>query len=223
MAAGKGVVVELDFAALDGAELLYGTAERFLKELDNLPFSPLAEAQHFAGKPYAEAFQAYLGRHKSKKTAGKAAKDFPLLFEGVLEREVPKALTVGFGNFVKALVGKGLKVVISSRIGPEVLQSSFAALTKDGVVFYRDDSAAYGCTSSETWARIARVNGLDRFSTVAVTGSGLGVRSALRVGMRPMAVLWDHVAYQDYSGVAETVADLNAAAAKAAFRLLKVV
>ena len=42
--------------------------------------------------------------------------------------------------------------------------------------------------------------------TVAITGSGNGVRSALVAGMPAIAIIHDHVAYQDFGG-ADVVAD----------------
>ena len=48
----------------------------------------------------------------------------------------------------------------------------------------------------------------------AVTGSGLGVKSALVAGMRSVAVMNDRVAYQDFGGAGEIVDGLSAKAAK---------
>ena len=44
----KGVIVEFDFAAMNGAELLYKTAETVLTE-GEIPFDVRIEAQYLAG------------------------------------------------------------------------------------------------------------------------------------------------------------------------------
>ena len=40
----KGVIVEFDFAAMDGAELLFSVTKRFLSALDKIPFDERIEA-----------------------------------------------------------------------------------------------------------------------------------------------------------------------------------
>ena len=57
---------------------------------------------------------------------------------------------------------------------------------------------------------------------IAVTGSGYGVKAALRAGFRSLAVVNDRVAYQDFSGVDGMVRKLDAAAAKTALGILRV-
>ena len=54
----KGVIVEFDFAVLNGAELLYQTTEALLKEND-IPFSTRVEAQHLAGGNYQGGLAEY--------------------------------------------------------------------------------------------------------------------------------------------------------------------
>ena len=45
----KGVIVEFDFAAMDGAKLLFTITKNFLSALDKIPFDERIEAQHLAG------------------------------------------------------------------------------------------------------------------------------------------------------------------------------
>jgi hypothetical protein len=66
------------------------------------------------------------------------------------------------------------------------------------------------------------MNKLRNTTTLAVTGSGLGVKSALLAGMGSIAVVNDHVAYQDFGGADETVTALDAAAAKKVLEILRV-
>ena len=53
-----------------------------------------------------------------------------------------------------------------------------------------------------------------------VTGSGKGVKSALVAGMSAIAILHDHVAYQDFGGADVVVESFNAKLADEAFRML---
>ena len=63
------------------------------------------------------------------------------------------------------------------------------------------------------------MNKLRNFSTIAVTGSGFGVKSALVAGLGSVAVTSPHVAYQDFGGADEVVEELSAPTAR---RLLEV-
>ena len=96
--AAKGVIVEFDFAAMDGAKLLFETTRNFLQKLDGIPFDDRIEAQHLAGCNYQGAFVEYFPLVKTKKTAAKAAKDLAAAFEAALNEAVPKAVTTSFKN-----------------------------------------------------------------------------------------------------------------------------
>ena len=71
----KGVIVEFDFAAMDGANLLFDVTKKFLAGLDNIPFDERIEAQHLAGGNYQGGLAEYFAVVKTKKLAAKAAKD----------------------------------------------------------------------------------------------------------------------------------------------------
>ena len=108
----KGVIVEFDFAAMDGAELLYKTTEALMKE-NEIEFSPRAEAEHLAGGNYQGGFAEFFAAVKTKKTPAKAAKDLAENFRAALNEAVPAAVTPSFKAFVGALAEKGVKVVIT--------------------------------------------------------------------------------------------------------------
>ena len=71
----------------------------------------------------------------------------------------------------------------------------------------------------DAWRRACVANRLKHMCTVAVTGSGFGVKSALIAGMGSMAVMNDHVSWQDFGGADEVVEELSAPTAR---RLLEV-
>ena len=102
----KGVIIEFDFAAMNGAELLYKTTEALLKEIDGIPFNARIEAQHLAGGNYQGGLAEYFAIVKTKKTAAKAAKELTERFEAALNAAVPAAVTPAFKSFVKTLADK---------------------------------------------------------------------------------------------------------------------
>ena len=216
----KGVIVEFDFAAMDGAEILYRTTEALLKSID-IGFSPRIEALHLAGGNYQGGLAEYFAVVNTKKTAAKAAKDLAEGFATALNAAVPKAVTAGFRAFVKALAEKGVKVVIATRADVETVKPAFADLLGENVVLYQETSPCYGSVKWDAWRRACAANRLRHLSTIAVTGSGYGVKSALIAGMGSMAVTCDHVAYQDFGGADVVVSELSGKTAKKLIGVLR--
>ena len=217
----KGVIVEFDFAAMDGANLLFDVTKKFLAGLDNIPFDERIEAQHLAGGNYQGGLAEYFAVVKTKKLAAKAAKDLSAAFVSALNEAVPKSVTPAFRKFVQTIAAKGVKIVISTRADVETVRPAFAGLLGDDVVLFQETSSTYGSVKWDAWRRACAMNKLRNFSTIAVTGSGFGVKSALVAGMGSVAVTSPHVAYQDFGGVDEVVSELNAAAAKTILEILR--
>lgn len=217
--AERGVIVEFDFAAMDGAKLLFETTRKFLADLDGIPFDQIAEARYLVGGNYQGGLAELFASVKTKKTPQKAARDLASAFGAALTSAVPAAVTPTFRNFVKVLSDRGVKVVISTRADVAAVRMAFAQMLSGDVVLYQETSPCYGSVKWDAWRRACVANRLRHLSTVAVTGSGFGVKSALIAGMGSMAVMNDHVAYQDFGGADEVVRELSGPTAR---RLLEV-
>lgn len=219
---GTGVVIEFDFAVLDGAALLYETTAEFLWRLDKLPLSRFDEARHLSGRSYIEGIVSLFSVVKTKKTSQKTARDLAAAFNAAVTAAVPKVVSPAFRNFVKALVGRGIRVVISTRADTSepAVAAAFAPLVGDGVVLYQELSECYGGVFFDSWLRACREGGLRRGGTLAVAGDGYGVKAALRSGMETLAVVRENVAWQDFGGAGGVVDALSAPAAKTALALL---
>jgi len=220
----KGVIVEYDFTGINGADVLFETTRKFLKDLDRIPFDALIEAKYLAGGNYQGGLASYFAIVKTKKTAAKAARDLAAAFDKAVTRAIPETLPTSFRNFIKALSDKGVTVVIATHadIEDEKVVHAFAPLLNDRVRLYHETAATYGCVKWDAWKRTCVDNGLVSFSTLAVTGSGFGVKSALFAGLASLVVTNERVAYQDFSGADAVVTELNSAAAKKILETLKV-
>ena len=218
----KSVIVEFDFAAMDGAGLLFKTTEALLGEIDGIPFDARIEAQHLAGGNYQGGLAEYFAVVKTKKTAAKAAKDLADRFEQALNEAVPAAVTPAFKNFVKTLADRGVRVVISTRATLEKVEGAFADVLGKNVVLYKETAPTYGCVKWDAWRRACVMNKLRNTTTLAVTGSGYGVKSALLAGLGSVAVVNDRVAYQDFGGADEVLKQLDGNAAKTVLEVLRV-
>lgn len=222
--ADKGAIVEFDFTALDGAAILFDLAKRYLEDLDGIALDVPREARYLVGCSYQEGLQRLFGVLKTKKTAAKAARELEGAFKVALAEHVAEGVTQGFRNFVKTLSDKGVKVVLSTRadICSDVVRTALADLVGGKVVLHQEPSVCYGCVKWDSWRLACLKNSLRNTSSVAVTGSGFGVKSALTVGMGALAVVHDHVSYQDFGGAEAVVNALDTAAAKKVLSILRI-
>lgn len=220
--AEKGVIVEFDFTVLNGAQILYDTTRKLLKELDNIELDLPKEAKYLAGGNYQGGLAELFAAVKTKKTSQKAARELAIAFEAALVQAIPQSITPAFRNFLKILTDKGVKVILATRANLEKVQSAFESILGDNVVLYHEGSSCYGSVKWDSWRRVCSDMRLRHVSTIAVTGSGFGVKSALLAGMGAMAVINDHVAYQDFSGADAIVKDLSSASAKTLLSIMRI-
>lgn len=218
--AEKGVVVEFDFAVLDGAKLLFETAKGFLEGLDKIALDKTLEARYLAGSGYLEGLTRLFALAKTKKTPQKAARELSAAFCAAVTAALPKAVGVSFRNFVKALSDRDVHVVIATRANPEIAQQTFEPLLGETVSLYQEVSDLYGSVRWDAWRRACMSAKLRYMSTLAITGSGSGVKSALIARMGSVAVVNDHVAYQDFGGASDVVSELSGKTAKKVLQVL---
>ena len=211
---GRGVVIDFDFAVLNGAELLFKTATGFLRELDEIALDDVLEARYLAGRTYQDGLARLFASVKTKKTAQKAARDLAAAFGAAVTGAAPGAVTVQFRNFVKALTDAGLSVAIATRADAEQVRPAFESVLGERVILYHEESDGYGFPTWEGWRRACMALEMRHALVRAVAGSGFGVKSALVAGMRSVAVTNDRVAYQDFGGAGEVVEELSGKTAK---------
>ena len=216
---GRGVVVEFDFAAMDGAELLFKTTKKFLKDLDEISLDDALEARYLAGRTYSDGLARLFASVKTKKTAQKAARELEVAFNAAVTAAVPEAVTVQFRNFIKALSDLGLAVAIATRadVDAEEVRSAFGPVLGERVILYHEESEAYGFPTWEAWRRACMALEMKHALVRAVSGSGFGVKAALVAGMKSVAVISDRVAWQDFGGAGVVIEELSG---KTARRLL---
>ena len=211
---GRGVVVEFDFAAMDGAGLLFKTAKKFLKDLDKIALDDALESRYLAGRSYSDGLARLFAVSKTKKTAQKAARDLAATFAAAVTDAAPEAVTLQFRNFVKALTDAGLAVAIATRADIETVRSAFEPVLGERVILYHEESETYGFPTWESWRRACMELEMKHAFVRAVSGSGFGIKSALVAGLRSVAVVNDRVAYQDFGGAGEVAEELSGKTAK---------
>lgn len=218
----KAVIIDFDFAAMNGAELLFDAARALFKKIDDIELDAPAEARYLQGNGYLEGISAYFQSIKTKKTPQKAAKELVAAFGDVILKAIPSAISSSFKTFVGELNAKGVKVIIMTRADVEQAKVAFADLLGDNVKLSQDSNLTYGASKWDVWRRVAAMNKVSPSATLAITGSGTGVKSALLAGMGSVAVMNSHVAYQDFGGADEVVSALDKNAAKKVLAALRI-
>ena len=211
---GRGVVIEFDFTAMNGAELLFRTAKKFLEELDGIPFDESLEVRLLAGQTYIDGLTRLFAQTKTKKTAQKASRDLAAAFAAEVTAAAPGAVGVPFRNFVKALVDAGFDVAIATRADLDAVRPAFKSVLGKKVILYHEESDGYGFPTWESWRRACMALEMRHARVRAVAGSGFSVKTALVAGMKSIAVTSDRVAYQDFGGAYEVVDELSGKTAK---------
>ena len=210
----RGVVIEFDFAAMNGAELLFKTARGLLENLDGIVLDDVTEARYLAGRTYQDGLARLFAQVKTKKTVQKATRDLAAAFAKAVTAAVPAAVGAAFQNFVKGLSDAGLSVAIATRADIEAVRPAFESVLNERVILFHEESETYGFPTWESWRRACMALEMRHARVRAVSGSGFGVKTALVAGMRSFAVIHDRVAYQDFGGAGEILDGLSAAAAK---------
>lgn len=219
----RGVIVEFDFTAMDGAELLFKTTRDFLNELDRIKLDTPLEARFLSGKDLLAGLQALFQLQKTRKTAVKAARDLGLRYRAAFTAAVPKAVGIAFRNFIATLRSEDVRVIVVTRadVGDPAVQAAFAPLLGEKVLLCQDTSSVYGGKSWEDWRKICLENRIHHSRVFVVTGTGFGVRAALLAGMGCLAVIRDHVSYQDFCGASDALEALGNNAARKVLARLK--
>ena len=213
----KGVVIEFDFAVLNGAEILFETASAILKGY-GVTLDARLEALHLAGGNYQGALAELFGKVDCEAEPA-VARELNTAFNAAVAAKAAAAVTPAFKNFIKALQDKGVKVVVATRGDAAALAEVIA---DPQVVVHAETSSTYGSCKWDAWKRACRNNGLHEMLTTAVTGSGFGVRAALVAGMSALGVSNKRVEWQDFGGADDVVDTVDKNAADIVLKMLKV-
>ena len=212
--AGRGIAIDFDFAAMNGAELLFETTKKFLRDLDRIPFDESLEARCLFGCTYSDGLTRLFAQSKTKKTAKKAARDLAAAFAAAVTEAVPAAVGIPFRNFIKVFADAGFSIAIATRADLDAVRFAFGPVLGKDVILYHEDSEGYGFPTWESWRRACMALEMKHAAVRAVAGSGFAVKTALVAGMRAVAVTNDRVAYQDFGGAGEVVDGLSGKTAK---------
>lgn len=217
----RGVIIEFDFAALDGANILFNVAKERLAA-EGVDLTIKLEALHLIGGNYQGGLTELFAKLEKEADCSQIARDINEAFNAEITKRLATAVTPELKAFIKKIVEKDVKVVLATRGDIEALKPALEEFDSEKVVPYQEKSMTYGNGKWDVWRRALSANALADILTVGITGSGNGVKAVLVAGMPAIAVVNDHVAYQDFGG-ADCVADaITAKLADEVARILRV-
>lgn len=215
----RALIVELDFAAANGAELLFDTAKAVLAK-HGIDLSHKLEAGYLAGFSYTTGVTTLAKALEKEVTVGDITSELSESFKEALNKVVPSTVGDGLKELAAALAEKGVYTVLDTRADAETVKAAFAG--NDKVFVCEELSTSYGSLKIEAWKRICNTYSICAPMSVALTGSGISVRSALIAGLSAVCVENPHVAYQDFSGADLVTDSISRDLAPDILRLMKV-
>ncbi len=217
----RGVIIEFDFTAIDGANILFNVAkERLAAEGVDLTFK--LEALHLIGGNYQGGLTELFAKLEKEADCSQIARDINEAFNAEVSKHLAAAVTPELKSFIKKVVEKDVKVVLATRGDIEALKPALEEFDAEKVIPYQEKSMTYGNGKWDVWRRALSANALADILTVGITGSGNGVKAVLVAGMPAIAVVNDHVAYQDFGGADCVVDSITANLADEVARILRV-
>jgi len=215
----RGLLVEFDFAVMPGHQIMLDVCKEQLAK-EGLNIDDVLMARYMFGRSFVAGLSALC------RAQGVSSFEVSTMVATCNDAFAAKikdnlsGISAKFKEFVKAVTGKGIKVVLFSVAESEAIQAVFADMPEDMVAVSEDLTSSFGFTSWEGWRRFARKNGLHERLCVSVCGSGLSVKGALTSGVSVIVKDNDIVAYQDISGYDMKIEEFDTGLVDEVVRLL---
>lgn len=216
----RGVIVEFDFAVLSGHRFLldiYGA--RLAK--DGVALDATLMARFMGGKSFSSGLNALCNRQQKTVDVPAVIAECNEQFGAAVTDSLSK-VPAGFQDFVKALLAKGLKVVLTTRGDMEAVKAAFSGVATEKLLVVHDASGGFGFQSWDGWRRAARKGDLHERLCVGVAASGYSVKGALTSGLGVMVRVNPLTEHQDVSGSDCSFSEFSAALADDVIRILRV-
>jgi beta-phosphoglucomutase-like phosphatase (HAD superfamily) len=217
----RGVIIEFDFTAINGADILFNVAKQRLAA-EGVDLSIKLEALHLIGGNYQGGLTELFAKLDKEADCSQIARDINDASNAEVTKHLAAAVTPELKAFIKKIIEKDVKVVLATRGDIEALKPALEEFDAEKVIPYAEKSMTYGNGKWDVWRRALSANALADILTVGITGSGNGVKAVLVAGMPAIAVVNDHVAYQDFGGADCVVDAITANLADDVMRILRV-
>ncbi|HRR34775.1 MAG TPA: hypothetical protein P5026_11790 [Kiritimatiellia bacterium] len=216
----RGVLIEFDFAVLDGHSLLLDACRTRLAQ-DGVQLDAQWMARAMGGKTFSAGLNALCARQQKTLDVPTVMAECNEAFAEKLAGNL-SAVSTGFLEFVKALLAKNIKVVLITRLESETVLPALGDVQGEKLVVLHDVPNGFGFTTWEGWRRAARKSELHDRLCVAVAASGYSTKGAINDGLGVIAKPNPLTDYQDFSGCDVCVSEYTAGLAGEVARILRV-
>jgi len=216
----RGLIVEMDFAVLPGHALMQDICRERLAA-EGVAFDVKRAAKAFCGRSFTSGLNALCVKAQKTVDAAALAADCNARFEEALSAALSE-MPSGFVAFVKAVLAKGVKVVLMTRADVEAVRARFGDCDPEKLIVSHETMPGFCCCGWEGWRRVARKHDLHERLCVAVAGSGLSVKGALTSGLGVIAKLHPLVEHQDISGSDALITEYSAGLVSEVCRILRI-
>ena len=215
----RGVIIEFDFAVLDGHAFLLDVCRARL-ETEGVKFDAPLMVRSMGGRSFSSGINALANKQGKTIDVPTVVADCNAEFVDKLTEALAK-VPESFVKFVKAALAKDLRVIIVTRLESDAVLPVLG-IEDERLTVLHDIPNGFGFNTWEGWRRAARKNNLHDRLCVAVAGSGFSVKGAINSGMfvfvKPNA-LTEH---QDFSGCDTVITEYAASLADDMTRLLRI-
>ena len=203
----RGVIVEFDFAVLNGHACLLDICRARL-EKEDVKFDAMLMARSMNGRSFSYVINSICSKQGKTVEVPAVVADCNAAFAEKLSESLDK-IPASFLKFVKAATAKNMKVVIVTRLDAEAVQAALESVQSDLLVVLHDVPNGFGFNTWEGWRRAARKCNLHDRMCVAVAGSGYSMKGALNSGMFTVAKPNALTEHQDFGGSDISLTDFN--------------
>lgn len=215
----RGVIVEFDFAVLDGHSFLLDVCRARL-ETEGVKFDASVMARSMGGRSFSSGLNALCTKQGKTIDLPTAVADCNAEFVDKLTEALAK-IPEGFKKFVKAALEKDLRVILVTRLESEAVLPALG-IEDERLTVLHDIPNGFGFNTWEGWRRAARKSNLHDRLCVAVAGSGYSVKGAINSGMFVFVKPNTLTEHQDFSGNDTVITEYAPALADVATQLLRV-
>ena len=215
----RGVIIEFDFAVLDGHAFLLDVCRTRLAQ-EGVELDALLMARSMGGRSFSSGLNALCSRQRKSVDVPTVMAECNAAFAGKLSEALPQ-VPASFLAFVKAMLAKNVKVVVVTRLESEAVLSALGNVQGEKLSVLYDIPNGFGFTTWEGWRRAVRKSDLHDRLCVAVAGSGHSVKGALNAGMCVVAKPNPVTEHQDFSGSDVSIAEYSEELAGEIIRLLR--
>ncbi len=213
------IVLDLDFAAVDGAEAFYRAAERVLAGQD-VEFDAGRFVRHLLGNsPTAGLNSLMQHQKKPNDTVATLAKELLAGFQAEIVGLTPRPAVQELIR--QAATANGHVVALSSLPGAAAEQLRSIVGLPDDATIVLEPAEWLGYHPTETWARVQQGTALPERHCMAVVGTADNARSALMANLNIAAFIGERTEAQDFGGVDWLGAGAEPADAEAVLDLLR--